>query len=683
MNAFLAPAFLLGLLALAVPVAVHLMHRERRVAVAFPSLMFLRRIPFRSVRRQKLRHLALFLARCLAFSLLALSFARPFFAERQALLAAPGGARVRVIVLDRSYSMGYRDRFARGVAAAERALAELGPDDEAGLILFSDRAEGVAAPTTEHARVLGALRAARLSSSGTRFAPALKLAQDWLLASSKARREVVLVSDCQKRGLPGLEEVRLPAGSSLRVVSLAEADPANSTLGGVSFDRELQGGRERIAATARVVNKGKAAATQSVALEIGGRVVEQKPLRLEPNGAGSVTFAPVAYPAGATRGRVLLGDDALLADNVHHFVLAPGQELAVLVVEDGGSGLYVRRALSIGDRPRFRVRSQVALGAADLKGHALVVFAGTLPPDAAAAALVDYVRSGGGALVSLAAGGGWRGAAATLLPPAPRLVDRTADRGATLAWLELDHPALELFKAPRSGDFSAARFLRYRPLQPAEGDRVLARFDDGAVALAERELGAGKVLAFASGFDSLTNDLALQPVFLPLIHQLARRVAGHTETRLSRSVGEALSVATAAETPPATAVVTAPGGERVRLEKGRVAVELLEAGFYQVEKEGAAPEVVAVNVDAGESDLAAVDAEELQGALTRRDGAPAAGSGTAGPLTPQDAERRQSLWWYLLTAAFLLLLAETLLSNRLSSTPAAEVAKLVPEGHNA
>src|SRR5438552_4006677 len=131
------PAFLLGLLALAVPVLVHLMHRERRQALQFPSLMFLRRIPFRSVRRQKLRHIALFAARCLAFCLLALAFARPFFAERAGVAAAVGGARTRVIVLDRSYSMGYADRFARAQQAAERALAGLSPDDEAALILFA------------------------------------------------------------------------------------------------------------------------------------------------------------------------------------------------------------------------------------------------------------------------------------------------------------------------------------------------------------------------------------------------------------------------------------------------------------------------------------------------------------------------------------------------------------------
>ena len=44
---FLVPLFLAGLAALAIPLVVHLRHRERREPVRFPSLMFLRRIPFR------------------------------------------------------------------------------------------------------------------------------------------------------------------------------------------------------------------------------------------------------------------------------------------------------------------------------------------------------------------------------------------------------------------------------------------------------------------------------------------------------------------------------------------------------------------------------------------------------------------------------------------------------------
>ena len=118
---FLAPAFLAGLAAIAVPVIIHLIHRERRVVVEFPSLMFLQRIPYRSVRRQKLRHILLLVLRCLALALLVAAFARPFF-ERQHRALSSTGSREVVVLLDRSSSMGYGNRWPRAKdAAKERA----------------------------------------------------------------------------------------------------------------------------------------------------------------------------------------------------------------------------------------------------------------------------------------------------------------------------------------------------------------------------------------------------------------------------------------------------------------------------------------------------------------------------------------------------------------------------------
>src|ERR1700704_3583269 len=109
---FLAPAFLAGLAAIAVPVIIHLINRERKVVVEFPSLMFLQRIPYRSVRRQKIRHLLLLILRCLALALLVAAFARPFF-DRKHPTASTTGAREVVILLDRSASMGYANRWTK------------------------------------------------------------------------------------------------------------------------------------------------------------------------------------------------------------------------------------------------------------------------------------------------------------------------------------------------------------------------------------------------------------------------------------------------------------------------------------------------------------------------------------------------------------------------------------------
>ena len=54
---FVAPLLFAGLVAVAIPIFIHLIQRERKRVVEFPSLMFLRRIPYQSVRRRRIRDL--------------------------------------------------------------------------------------------------------------------------------------------------------------------------------------------------------------------------------------------------------------------------------------------------------------------------------------------------------------------------------------------------------------------------------------------------------------------------------------------------------------------------------------------------------------------------------------------------------------------------------------------------
>ena len=78
---FLNPFFLIGSLALAVPVLIHLVRREKSEVVRFSSLMFLLKVPKRSVRQQKLKNLLLMLLRLLILALLVAAFMRPYLSN--------------------------------------------------------------------------------------------------------------------------------------------------------------------------------------------------------------------------------------------------------------------------------------------------------------------------------------------------------------------------------------------------------------------------------------------------------------------------------------------------------------------------------------------------------------------------------------------------------------------------
>jgi hypothetical protein len=241
--------------------------------------------------------------------------------------------------------------------------------------------------------------------------------------------------------------------------------------------------------------------------------------------------------------------------------------------------------------------------------------------------------------------------------------------------LDRNHPALESFRGARSGDFTSARYHRYRTLSQASTDAVLARFDDGSVALAERRVGDGRVLVFSSTFDGYWNDLPVQPVFLPLVQSLVRHAAGWTPQRSSETVGNAITVSEPDARRELLAV--APSGERTRWsETDSVrSLALREQGFYEIRDANAvaASRIVAVNPDISESELGTFPADELTRAVSPADAVTATAAGVT-TLSVAERERRQTLWWYVLVGALLLLAAESLLSNRLSRATRRDVA---------
>ncbi len=681
---FLTPLFLLGLAGLSIPVIIHLIQRERKNVVQFPSLMFLRRIPYQSVRRRRIRNWPLLLLRLLALLFIVAAFARPFLRRPALAAAAAGGAREVVILVDRSYSMGYGDRWARALAAARQAVNGLGQGDRGSIVFFGSGAEVALRSTSDTGRLETAMAGATPGATSTRFGPALKLAGSILSESALPRREVVLVSDFQRSAWLGAEGVRLPDGSTLTPVAIVDAEPSNLSVTAVTLQRTRVNDQERLTVTGGVVNHGgRPAANVEMTLEVDGRAIQTERATVEPNGSASVTFAAFTPPGHDVRGAVRIGADALAIDNVFHFVVSPRVPLKVIVAERPGaaaqSSLYLTRALSLGDAPSFEVvtRAIDALSSEELQRASIVVLNDVSVAQLTAERLKGFVTRGGGLLVVLGERAAWpAGGGSDILPAtAGGPVDRTKGPAGRLGALEYGNPIFEPFRGPRSGDFSGARFYSYRSVTPAQGSQIVARFDDGAPALLERRIGTGRVLVWTSTLDLQWNDLPLKAVFLPFVHRLATTLASYSERPSWLTVGEVLEPPRPAPVPgstrpPVSRVVLTPSGQRVALDdqKSEV-VELSEQGFYEIRAQGRdaePPVTIASNVDLTESDLTPVDPNDVAAGAVGRAGSVQAGTNVV--PTDQEHETNQRLWWYLLFAGVLMLGTETVLSNRLPVT---------------
>ena len=694
--AFLAPLFFAALATLAIPIAIHLTQRERKQVVAFPSLMFLEKIPYQSVRRRRIRDWPLLAMRIAAIVLIVLAFSRPFFERPILALGNAAGPREVVILLDRSYSMGYGDRWARAQAAARQAVQGLGQNDHATLILFGTSAQLEVRATADLSRVNAAIDGAKLSGEATRYGPALKVAQRVLADSTLQSREVVMISDFQRNGWVRDENLRLPTGTAFRPVVITDAQPSNVTVSSVLPQRSMFSGQERVTVVAGVVNRGPAAANVQVHLELDGRQVESYTILAQPGAPASVTFQPFTLARQFTRGVVRIGDDGLKQDNAFHFIASPSQRLPVFILDppraSRDASLYLQKALAIGTAPAFQVslRQGEAISSTDLNQQRVVIL-----NDSAALASGDelkrFVSQGGGLLVILGERANWGTDSNDLLPGLPgSIVDRPG-RGGSLAELDYSHPILEVFKAPRSGNLSTARIFRYRSvtMRPDEspdkndknvkndkksdtGMRVVARFDDGAVAMAERRIGAGHVVLWTSTLDNYWNDLALKPVYLPFVHEMVRHLATYEEPAPWFTIGgvvdpgHLLRASGIGHQNQAETLVLTPSGQRLEQSGTAAPVQLDQPGFYEIRNRAnqAGTVSIASNVETAESDLAMLDTQELTAALAGRPGAVDSAS-SATTATPEDQERRQNFWWYLLVAGLALLGIETAISNRM------------------
>lgn len=647
MIGLLAPLFLLGALAAAVPVVVHLVHRERKQPLAFPSLMFLRRVPFRSARRQRIRYWLLFLMRTAALLLVATAFARPWLDRPQSPADTAKGGRDIVVLVDRSYSMSARGVWERAQRAALQAVSR---GDRVAVIAFGEQAQQLARLDEPLARAQAAVRQLAPGHDITRYAPALKLAAT-ALNTSRGPAEIVVITDRQRSGWRGIEQVEVPANTEVRVVDVRAAQARNLAITNVEIDRSLVSGRERIALRARVDNRSAQAANVPVELHMSGRVQQRKTISAAAGGTAVVRFDPMF--ASNTAGEVrLAGRDDVAADDVAYFTTdARTAPIVRLVGVADDARFYFDNALTAGDARAFTVHRAARLSARELDDtDVLVLLDAALPEGTLGESLREFVRQGGGVVTAGLATG--------------RIVERVDNPAAWVA-LDMAHPIFNAFRRTGDEPFAHVRTTRFVRGQPSPNATVLARFDDGSPAVTEERVGRGRIISVATSFSRRAGDLVLQPAFVPFAQQMVRYAASGAHVARAYTVGNVIDVNSF--TPgDRDAVVITPSRQRVRLSPsaGARTLRIDEAGVYQIRGDAdAATQLIAANVDVAESDLSPLDAKLFADVV-----APRAQSAVAAavPLSAGEREQQQSVWWYLLAIAFGLFMTETLVGNRIS-----------------
>ncbi len=671
---FLNPLFLLGLTAIAVPVIVHLVRRTRAPRVEFPSLMFVRRIPQRTIRRRRMQNWLLFALRCLALLLLVFAFVRPYFGSGQADTSR--GQRANVILLDTSFSMRYGNRFEQAKQRARALIDETRGNEPTTIVAFGQGYEPQNKFTTDTNQLKAVLDSIQPGSSATDYAQALRGAEGLFKDVGSSDRRIILISDFQAAGRNEAEAAyRLPANIKLVTIDLGEQNSPNLTVTDIGLQPLIYQSKYSDKLTARIANfSDEAKDGVRVEFQLNDHTVEKREIKVAARDATPVEFTGFNLNEGVNRGVIVIEGDNFTFDNRFNFTLRRVEQMKALAIETATRGrsesFYLRNALTTGENLPFNleIKSAGSVNPGDLGAYRVIILNDAAVNQALAAQLVKFVEGGGGLII--AAGPHTEPAAFNQafqnFAPA-KLEEAVQLRGDYVAMSEIktDHPIFEVFN--RGGRLATARVFGYVRSTANEGAGVIARFEDGNPALIETSRGGGKLLLFTSTLDASWNDLPLTPIYLPLVRQMARHL-GEREERAWHQVGETFTVAAAKDgEPPA---IDAPSGERITDRKQTATGELLinarEPGFYRLRYSGNS-DFAAVNVDGRESDLTKLNADEFAAAVTGAEPKTAAQAAASEKLSNEEVESRQRLWWLLLIAALLLFVAEAVLARRMKT----------------
>ena len=670
---FLNPLFLLGLGALAIPIIIHLVRRTRAKKVEFPSLMFVRQVPQRTIRRKRLINMLLLALRALALLCLVLAFARPYFRNSRTAEAS-GRAKATIILLDNSFSLRYGNHFEQVKNKAHSAINEANSDDQIALMIFGQGYEVLSRFTNDKAKLNAMVDNVQAGFGSTAYAQALRGAEELMKEATTKEKRIILLSDFQAVGWNQADtSYRLRNDIKLLTTDVGAGEAANLAITDLNAQPVIYQQKYTDKLAARIVNfSDEARDSLQVEFQINDQAVEKRQVKIAARDSALVEFSDFNLNEGVNRAVIEISDTSFPFDNRFYFTLHRETQGQALIVESAARGrnesLYLRNALTTGDNLPFALTSKTpaSVNPSELSNYKVVILndvEGVNP--SLADALKSYVEKGGGVII--AAGRHAEPAAfnESFKAISPVLLGETVqvkNDYVTLSDIKTDHPVFEVFR--QSGRLAAARVFGYHRATPTEKASVLARFEDGSPALAESSLGSGKVLVFTSTLDSSWNDLPLTPLYLPLVRQMTRYL-GERDRQAWHTVGQTFSAQLG--TDGAVPAIDLPNNsrltERNQTSSGELIVNVKEPGFYRLRYSGTT-DFAAANLDGKESDFTKLNLEEFTSAITGADAKAEAGTATQAKLTDEEREANQRVWWPLLIAALLLFVTEAVLARR-------------------
>lgn len=518
------PLFLIGLVAVGIPIAVHLFNFRRYRKVYFSNVERLQELQQETRRQSRLREYLILLCRILFVVFMVLAFAQPVISRRSQSVHR-GGSVISVYV-DNSYSMENTGRDGQLLETAKQKAREIVAAYKPGdrYQLLTNEASGREFRWLSREEFLTALEEVEPVPSTVFMSTMAQRQHDFLHSSSAVNMYAYVVSDFQKTTS---DLAMMPRDTMIRttLVPLEGSQTANVYIDTMTLSAPVCYQGNTITAKVTVVNTGDEAVEKvPVRLYVNNKERAIATVDLSAEGRATVDLSFVVDCGGVLDGRIEISDYPITFDDRLYFVLNVRDKIRALEIDGGQKNEYLSKLYENDSALTFQTMSLGQMDYGQVSKQDYIIL-NELPeiPTGLGQALIAFVKDGGTLTVIPSETSEVDGYSQMLAQfKAPRL----AQWRKTPAKVSKMNAESSLYRNVFEGNNESLELPKVTGYFKMVADGGVAReslmaLENGDDYLVQTQMGGGRLFLFAVPMRLEMTDFVQQALFVPTLFNMA------------------------------------------------------------------------------------------------------------------------------------------------------------------
>lgn len=343
---FLNPLFLFGLLAISIPIIIHLFNFRRYKKLEFSSIKYLKQVLLETKKQKKVRNLLLLLSRILSILFLVLLFSYPYIQKQDSNLLSKAKNSV-VVFIDNSFSMQNNSSQGSALDQAKQRAKEIidAYGNEDSFMLLTTEILGKHQSFVDKKRFVELVNEVEISSVSSLNSSSLQKAFS-LLNTKQTNRLLYFISDFQS---PGFDVENFPMDTTVltNFVPIEVNNLDNLYIDSISFASPIFSLSNNVTINIKVKNSSENDAEKvGLKLYLNDKQISIASVDIPSNQSEVIEMSFPLESRGIIHGRISILDNPISFDDDFFFTIHTKESINILSINSQSPNPFIQKLFS-------------------------------------------------------------------------------------------------------------------------------------------------------------------------------------------------------------------------------------------------------------------------------------------------------------------------------------------------